>query len=102
MAAENKKLSEKVAAGEGAKHNIEVEEADERRDGDADDVEASDDEAKKDSKAPVIEMVRWQCVSRNMQNSTACTTNRCAMRPLTLSALCCCCCCACTRTLHSV
>ncbi|CAI5722739.1 unnamed protein product [Hyaloperonospora brassicae] len=56
MAAENKKLSEKVAAGEGAKHNIEVEEADERSDGDADDVVASDDEAKKESKAPVIEM----------------------------------------------
>ncbi|KAI9990939.1 hypothetical protein PInf_018556 [Phytophthora infestans] len=36
MAEENKKLSDAVAAGEGAKHNIEVEEAEDRSDDDSD------------------------------------------------------------------
>ncbi|KAH7461935.1 uncharacterized protein KRP23_13800 [Phytophthora ramorum] len=54
MAEENKKLSEAVAAGEGAKHNIEVEEAEEESGTDSDDAMAGDDEKK--GKAPVIEM----------------------------------------------
>uniref|UniRef100_A0AAV1VF01 Uncharacterized protein n=1 Tax=Peronospora matthiolae TaxID=2874970 RepID=A0AAV1VF01_9STRA len=59
MAEENKKLSEKVAAGEGAEHNIEVEEADEASDVDTDDGVAEDDakeEKKENGEAPVIEM----------------------------------------------
>lgn len=59
MAEENKKLSEAVAAGEGAKHNIEVEEAEEQNSEDADDaMTGSDDKKQEDAKAPVIEMVR--------------------------------------------
>ncbi|KAG6951933.1 hypothetical protein JG688_00013516 [Phytophthora aleatoria] len=38
MAEVNKKLSEAVAAGEGAKHNIEVEETEEQSDDDSDDT----------------------------------------------------------------
>ncbi|KAF1775111.1 hypothetical protein GQ600_24733 [Phytophthora cactorum] len=38
MAEENKKLSEAVAASEGAKHNIEVEETEEQSDDDSDDT----------------------------------------------------------------
>ncbi|EGZ11766.1 hypothetical protein PHYSODRAFT_303697 [Phytophthora sojae] len=57
MAEENKKLSEAVAAGEGAKHNIEVEEAEEQNSEDADDaMTGSDDKKQEDAKAPVIEM----------------------------------------------
>ncbi|KAG6583139.1 Proteasome activator complex subunit 3 [Phytophthora cinnamomi] len=57
MAEENKKLSEAVAAGQGDKHNIEVEEAEEQSNGDADDAMAgSDDKERKDGKAQVIEM----------------------------------------------
>ncbi|CEG39819.1 Protein of unknown function DUF4598 [Plasmopara halstedii] len=52
MEAENKKLSEAVAAGEGAKHNIEIEESED------DDLTGSDEEKKqqKCDKVPVIEM----------------------------------------------
>ncbi|KAG7383850.1 hypothetical protein PHYPSEUDO_003270 [Phytophthora pseudosyringae] len=59
MAEENKKLSEAVAAGEGAKHNIEVEEAEQQADEGADDAMAGNDDKQKpkDGKAPVIEMV---------------------------------------------
>ncbi|KAE9050771.1 hypothetical protein PR001_g2095 [Phytophthora rubi] len=54
MAEENKKLSEAVATGQGAKHSIEVEETE---DEDADDaMTGSDDTKQKDGKAPVIEM----------------------------------------------
>ncbi|ETI51865.1 hypothetical protein F441_04874 [Phytophthora nicotianae CJ01A1] len=59
MAEENKKLSEAVAAGEGAKHNIEVEEAEDPSDNDGDDSMTGGNEEKKqkkDGKAPVIEM----------------------------------------------
>jgi hypothetical protein len=57
MAEENKKLSEAVAAGEGAKHNIEVEE--QQRNSDGDDAMAGEDaKMEKDGKTPVIEMVR--------------------------------------------
>ncbi|GMF09922.1 unnamed protein product [Phytophthora lilii] len=51
MAEENKKLSEAVAAGQGAKHNIEVEETEEHSDEDGDDAMAGDSD-KKDGKPP--------------------------------------------------
>ncbi|GMF39698.1 unnamed protein product [Phytophthora fragariaefolia] len=64
MAEENKKLSEAVAAGHGAKHNIEVEEAAEQSDQDDDDaMTGSGDKQQKDGKAPVIEMVRAACTA---------------------------------------
>ncbi|KAF4029539.1 hypothetical protein GN244_ATG18720 [Phytophthora infestans] len=60
MAEENKKLSDAVAAGEGAKHNIEVEEAEDRSDDDSDEPmtggSEEDTKPKKGGKAPVIEM----------------------------------------------
>ncbi|KAG2994828.1 hypothetical protein PC118_g3297 [Phytophthora cactorum] len=59
MAEENKKLSDAVAAGEGAKHNIEVEEAEEQSDGASDDTMTGGEEEnkqQKDGKAPIIEM----------------------------------------------
>ncbi|KAK1931775.1 hypothetical protein P3T76_012707 [Phytophthora citrophthora] len=54
MAEENKKLSEAVAAGDGSKHNIEVEEADKQSDEEGDDAMTGDET--KNGKAPVIEM----------------------------------------------
>ncbi|KAG1692469.1 hypothetical protein DVH05_025434 [Phytophthora capsici] len=57
MAEENKKLSEAVAAGDGSKHNIEVEEAEEQSDEDGDDAMDGDEKKQqKNAKAPVIEM----------------------------------------------
>ncbi|POM70845.1 hypothetical protein PHPALM_12663 [Phytophthora palmivora] len=54
MAEENKKLSDAVAAGEGAKHSIEVEDDEEQSDEDGDDAMTGGDE--KEKKPPVIEM----------------------------------------------
>lgn len=71
MAEENKKLSEAVAAGEGAKHNIEVEEAEEQSGEDGDDVMAGGDE-KKDSKIPVIEMVRRWTIAMAKWSAVCC------------------------------
>ncbi|KAL3662826.1 hypothetical protein V7S43_012227 [Phytophthora oleae] len=57
MAEENKKLNEAVAAGDGSKHNIEVEEAEERSEEDGDDAMTGDEQKQqKNDKAPVIEM----------------------------------------------
>lgn len=59
MAAENKKLSEAVAAGEGAKHNIEIGESEEDTSDDDDNALTGRDKEKnqdKGVKVPVIEM----------------------------------------------
>ncbi|RLN47194.1 hypothetical protein BBJ28_00004137 [Nothophytophthora sp. Chile5] len=56
MAEENKKLSEAVAAGQGAKHNIEVEE-EESADDEDDAMTGGDGQKEKNGKAPVIQMV---------------------------------------------
>ncbi|OWY94623.1 hypothetical protein PHMEG_00035596 [Phytophthora megakarya] len=53
MAEENKKLSDAVAAGEGSKHNIEVEEAEAQSDEDGDEAMTGEE---KEKKTPVIEM----------------------------------------------
>ena len=57
MAAENKKLREAVASGEGDKHNIEVNEDEENSSEHEDDAVAGDGEKKEEHKAPVIQMV---------------------------------------------
>ncbi|RLN50646.1 hypothetical protein BBJ28_00003965 [Nothophytophthora sp. Chile5] len=55
MAEENKKLNEAVAAGQGAKHNIEVEE-EENADDEDDAMTGGDGQKEKNGKAPVIQM----------------------------------------------
>ncbi|KAG7400105.1 hypothetical protein PHYBOEH_007011 [Phytophthora boehmeriae] len=57
MAEENRKLDKAVAAGEGAKHNIEVEEDGEEKQDDVDGDDAMDStEREKEDRVPVIEM----------------------------------------------
>ncbi|KAF4316630.1 hypothetical protein BBO99_00006767 [Phytophthora kernoviae] len=56
MAEENKKLDEAVAAGEGAKHNIEVEEDGGEKDEEDGDESMTRSDGEKEHKAPVIAM----------------------------------------------